>query len=78
MGLQGPSAHTCDAWDRTPAVRARKHIEIFGATRQKSGVFTFITQISAILEVFLTELEKNNKMKKLHMTKEDVTKKFNL
>ena len=37
------------------------------------GILNFFGQISAILEVFLTELEKMNKMKKLHMTLEDVT-----
>ncbi len=38
--LRGPSAYTRDACDRTPAVRAHKHIEFVGATRQKSGIFT--------------------------------------
>ena len=32
--------------------------------------------VLAILEVFLTELEKMNKIKKLYMTLEDVTKLF--
>ena len=32
--------------------------------------------VLAILEVFLTELEKMNKIKKLHMTLEDVKKLF--
>ena len=38
--------------------------------------FSHFGLVLAILEVFLTELEKMNKMKKLHMTLEDVEKKL--
>ena len=43
---------------------------------KKCRILTFFGHILAILEVFLTELEKMNKMKKLHMTLEDVKKLF--
>ena len=38
------------------------------------AIFLFFLHVSALLKVFLTELEKMNKMKKLHMTLEDVIK----
>ena len=38
--------------------------------------FSHFVPVLAILEVFLTELEKMNKMKNLHMTLEDVKKLF--
>ena len=47
-----------DARDRTPAVRARKHIEYFGATHQKSRIWTIFGPVLPDLEDFQTEKEK--------------------
>ena len=56
-------------------MRASKHLGKIssGPPAHKNGqIFSHIRPVLAILEVFLTELEKINKMKKFHMTSEGV------
>ena len=62
-------------------MRARKHVEkICSGPKGNSDFFwadfSNFGPVLAIQEVFLTELKKNKKMKKFHMTFEDVTKLF--
>ena len=74
--------HTPSARDRTTAMRASKHVEKirsgplahdYGHQKFKNTIFG---NVSAILEDFLTELERKNKTQKLHMIFEDMVKLF--